>query len=209
MSDPLAPDRPRRLLADLRRLVEDRAPAEREIPSRYEREKHAEERQYQEARDANVRGHARERESADAEHKSARRAVVVKFETKRVALDREYQEVRAGILARFKTADSHAKRTLKESRWEATTIFEATKDGPPQRLKAVEDQVAAGRQELQAIRQRPVRLLWLRWQWPDYSEPEGQPLPADADPLPRFAELVEAAKEHSRALFNLRIPSPV
>ena len=102
-----------------------------------------------------------------------------------------------------------SKKQLQESRWEATTVFEATKDGPDLRLNEVRQQLDAEWRQLQAIGQEAVGTLQRRRQWRDYPEPQaagpregarGEGRGTRDDPKLRFTELAAQAKRQLRGL---------
>jgi hypothetical protein len=206
MSNPLSPDGPKKLLASLRCLVADRAPAEREIPARYRNEKKASEQKYQGDTEEAKSRYEHNKSSSEEQYVSARRALVAQFEAKRRSLESEYRRLRTEAATQFSSAEKEAKRVFEESRWEANTIFEATKKGPPEKLEYVEKQVAAGRGQIQSVFQSTTKVLRRRWQWRHYPEPEPAAPPSQGDPLPRFVELIQAAHRQSQAVCRLTIP---
>jgi len=200
MTGPLSADGPRRLLLELRRLVAERTPADVEIPSGFAARNEAIRKEYQEAWERIAEGHEKEKAAAEQEYDAARRRIVAEYDSEHATTKQEYQEVRDKTLRRFEAAKRAEKDKLEEARWEATTVFEATKDAPGRQLKAVEAQVAARWEELQAIGQDAEHVLRRRRQWRDYPEPEPVDLPPESDPTERFAELASRAADGWRSL---------
>ncbi len=220
MTEPLSPDRPWKLLIDLRRLVAERPPAEAEIVSNFTSRNKAIEKEYQQVQSDLSGRYEQETESVEADYVSRRRAIITQFESEHSAAQQEYDKVRSEALTRFRKAQDAAKQQLQEARWEAPTIFEATKDGPDLRLGEVRKQLGAEWQQLQAIGREAARILQKRRQWRDYPEPQtagaekgtrfnlreagplGQIKPGPFfGPKRRFAELVTRARHQLRGLF--------
>ena len=116
------------------------------------------------------------------------------------ATQKEYDELRNEAIARYKTAQTEEKKKRKDAHWEATTVFEATKDGPQLELKETEAQLSAVRAELEALQQDAVRLLTRRRQWREHALPQPnvtqiQPGPSGSTepPLSRTADLLARA----------------
>ena len=209
MSEPLSPDRPWKLLTDLRRLVAERPPAEAGIASSFTTSNKEIEKEYQQVQSDLAQRYEQEVKAVEADHAAERRAIAGRFESDHGATQHEYDEVRSGALKRFQTAETKAKQQFQEARWEATTVFEATKDGPDMRLAEVSKQLDGQWQHLQAVGQGAVRLLQKRRQWREYPAPQAAGPWAEDDPMRRLPDYAprqrfsELATQANRQLGDL------
>jgi S-DNA-T family DNA segregation ATPase FtsK/SpoIIIE len=202
MTDDLSTDGLGRLLTALCRTVAERIPAEEAVPAAFRERNAAAEKQFNAAQGAIAGRYETDRAAAVAETTAARQAILARFETDYSTAEQEYEEIRRAILSRSEEAQGAIERTHREARWEATTVYEATKDGPALHLKEITQQLEARRQEFGTIHQEAAQLLQRRWQWRDYPEPQVHDLPKDVDPTPRFVELIGLARTQLRALAN-------
>ncbi len=200
MTDSLSVGRQSALLDRLRQLVEQRAPAEEEVPAAYrERNREAEQR-YQAQQQEITQRHESQKTALDEEHTASRRAAVSRFESDHAATQRQYDQVRREALSRAEAAEGAARQRLREAQWEAQTVFEATKNGPLLKLREVTAQIEARWQELQSIHRSAIELLRHRWLWREYPEPQPTELGAEEDATRRFVEAVTDARKQLHAL---------
>jgi len=199
-------ERPGQLWRELRDLVAERAPAEAALAAARRKELAETEARHQDALASLSARQSAERAALDAQYAAARKAVVDRCGSQHAALADEYQRAREGADKRSKKDEAEQKQRLKESRWEATTIFEATKDGPGQKLRQFEEYLAARQEELTALREQADALLVRRWQRPAPFTPAPPKPLAGVEPAAEFQRLAEQAARQWEALVAQRIP---
>ncbi len=165
-------NRSRQLCEQLRRLVSERAPAEEEIPSRRDAESEKVRGEYQAAKQDALDSYQEEKARAEADYSRSREKIVSKFSAERAALKGRFDRVLEESAFRCKEKQRIAKQKLQEAKWEANTVFEATKDGPKQRLAALEKQILAFRGRLDSFLEAAQQTLVRRRQRPAVSPAE-------------------------------------
>jgi len=206
MTESLSPSLPQESLDEIARLVAERVPAETAIPAEHAAAKEATQEKFQEAREQTDRQYEEDKAANEAEYESARRDTLKRFRTDDRTTQQEYERLRSEVVANADAAETEQKQQLQEAQWEATTIFEATKDGPVIQLKEVEKRLTAGQRELESIRHGAAGLLRRRKQWREYPEqPPGDP-PQGVEPARRFAQLLTQARNQGRALAVQTVP---
>ncbi len=189
----------RDLLAELCRLVADRAPAEVEIPSSFARRNEATETQFQDARKRTTERYRREKAATEEEYAAVRRGIVSQFEADHGDLQKEYDDVRAKIRTRSEADENAAKQELQETSWEATAISEATSGGSGLELDDIKKHLETRWEELQAIHREAVEKLKKRGHWREYRDPRPSVTPPEHDPMHRFAQAISLARSQLQA----------
>lgn len=147
----LLPQRARELYEQLRRLVSERAPAEEEIPSRHDAESEKLRAAYQGDKQDSLESYQEEKARAEADYTKAREKIVSRFASEHAALKSHYDRALEEAAFRCNESERVAKQKLQEAKWEANTVYEATKDGPKQRLAALEKQISGFRARLDSF----------------------------------------------------------
>lgn len=199
VSNPLSPNRPRDLVLTLRELVAERIPADIELPRAAKTRSEAVKRRYDEAQRQLSEQFEAEKRSAESQYGAAKRAIEADFEASYRSVEQEYENLRQTIAARFETDDAVQKKTFDETRWETTTIFEATRGGLSAQLREFQDQLDTQWAGLGEVEQEAIRVLKKRRQWRDYPEPQPCALPP-GDPYAQFTELSAHVKNQLRLL---------
>ncbi|NQU25394.1 MAG: AAA family ATPase [Candidatus Nealsonbacteria bacterium] len=203
MTKPLSPNLPQESLDEMARLVAERVPAEMAIPAEYAAAKEATEEKFAEARRQTDRQYEEDKAANEAQYESARRDVLKRFRTDDRTTQQEYERLRSEVVSKSDAAETDRKQQLQEAQWEASTIFEATKDGPAIELGEIEKRLIAGQQEFESIGQGAVAMLRRRKQWREYpAQPPGD-APQDVEPARRFAQLLVQSRSQGRALAAL------
>jgi len=206
MTEPFSPDGPRQLLADLCRLVRERATVEVEISSGLVARKEAADRQYQESAKSLAERHHEEKAATEAEYASARGTILAKFEAEQRTVQKEYEAVRAQALARFEADEEAAQQHLLDARWEVMAMTEAARGGSSLQAKDLVAGLQARWQELQTIQQQAVELLQRRGQWRDFPEPQTDGLLLENHLAHRFSHALETARRQYQSLARQILP---
>ena len=194
MTEPLATDRLRELLVALRRLVADRARDEVRIPAEFRARNAATEKPYRLAREEAAEAYEEEKAAIGEKFASTQREITSQFESDYAAAEKEYDGVRDRIRAKFDRAEEVRKKELQDAHWEATTVFDASKDKPGEELAQINDLLETGKAQLVAVERGAVDLLERRWQWRDYPPPIPTKPSAEPNPLKRFLASVQTAE---------------
>ena len=207
MSELLSIDLPWQLLARLRSLVAERTPADSEIPAEFAARREGIKKQYEADWQQLLGGYDVRKQSVERTYSSARAAIVAEFASKQRATQKEYDALRYEVNAQAKTDQRDAKKQRDDAHWEATTVFEATKDGPGRELKACQEHLAAVAAELESLDEDAVGLLRRRRQWREFEEPRAGAVQESREPLERLGGLVSEAQEQWRELHEQTLPS--
>ena len=206
-------DRPGQLWNELQQLVATRAKAESAVAARYAEEKAQIEREFQEAKASADQAHETTREDLDSKYIASRKAVVQRYTSEHDSLKQEHQRVSAEAKTLYKKVSTDQKQKLKDARWEAHTVFEATKDEPRQRLAVVKKQVAKQLANVEGVKQQADQLIEQRWQKPDsfgVADLEPSDWVTDSEeagePKERFVALLQDVEEQWAELVDQRIP---
>jgi energy-coupling factor transporter ATP-binding protein EcfA2 len=206
MSNLLSIDGPWRLLAQLRRLVAERTPADAEIPAEFAANETAVKEKYQADWEKVLAGYEERKRAVEADYATTRGTIVAEFGANYRATHKEYDDLRRETIAQGKAASEAQKKKRQDAHWEATTIFEATKDGPDIELRGIEEQLSGAAAEIEAIGQDAVGVLKRRWQWREHDDPEVLDTPASEEPFHRLFELLALARDQWRELHYQRVP---
>ncbi len=197
---------PDELLSGLIRLVAERIPDETQIPSAHSARRAAIDKQSQQARKQLDDNYHERRSAMETEFNEAVRRIQQQFESQRSATQNKYESVRNEMVQRFSDADEAAERARQESRWEAMTVFEATKDGPANEVQALEDELDARWQQMQEVQEQAAQRLRKRRQWRTYTDPEPANLALPEDPIQAFDALVQHSQYQLQLLLNQGTP---
>ena len=204
MDDNFAAARPGQLWSELRQLVAARAEKEAAIASQYADQIKQTASQFDEAERKTTENYESTRANLETGYVAARKEVVRRLGARHDALQAEHERVRAEAKARHKATNAEEGQKLKDARWEAHTIFEATKGGPRQRLDEFEDQLRAHREGLAGLRRQAEDLLRRRWQQTPELDTEPSPCPDDIDPTDRLNALLQQAQQQWTDLVGQR-----
>ncbi len=205
MSDPLTPTQAEELLSELVRLVSDRAPAEVEIPTAFQRQKETLDREYRASVEAAAQAYEESKDRAEAEYAAERGRIEDEFQKEYGTAAAAYDEAKRGAIAACDAALKAGQRQLDEAQWEATTVFDAKKDEPGLRLKEIVEELDEGEQSLGELRSRAETLLRHRRQWRGPTPPPAGSRP-EGDALGRFRELAEEAESRLAELAEQKLP---
>ncbi|HLA84148.1 MAG TPA: FtsK/SpoIIIE domain-containing protein [Thermoguttaceae bacterium] len=205
MSENFSADRPEQLWKELQQLVADRAARESQIADDYAAEKERTESEYHAARTKAVEERERRHATLERDYINRRREIIDRCDAAHAALEGELNRIGTTAKNDYKAVKAQETQVLKESRWEANTVFEATKDAPKKRLKIFASQIAAGRQGLNDLSARADELVARRHQRVNPDESEPSDWPEDADPTERFNSLVKEVQSRWSDLVAQRV----
>ena len=207
MSHPLlSPEHPAELLAELRALVAERTRLEVELPQHYAATAAELKKHHATAVAAAERRYREEKAATEQEFASVRRAVEAQHKGEYLAVHNEYRAVCAEIVARFEEAERSQKETLRESQWEASTVFEATKNGYVSQEKEIQQRLDETWSQVEAIHTAAVRLVERRGHRRDFPEPRPSRCVPQPDSLRRLNELAAQAQRQWLALERQPLP---
>lgn len=201
------PSEPERLWSKIQQLVAERAEAESTIAIQYAEEKKRTEEQFHEATARAEQTHQTARAELEAKYVASRKEVIQRCDTEHDRLKREHERICSDARTNYKKSLDTQNKKLKESQWEAHTVFEATKDGPKLRLAEIKGQLGKQREKLDELKQQADLLLVRRWQEPTVPKelhPAGWP--DEADPTEQFNRLLKQVQQQWTDLLQQRIP---
>ena len=94
-----------------------------------------------------------ERQAVEREAQNIRNTIVERFTTEHSAVEAEYNAAKQKLASRTTKREIAAKKEWKEARWTTTTVYEAHKKKPKERLKETAKQIHIRMAQLQAVRQ--------------------------------------------------------
>ena len=200
MTEPFSMDAPGRLLEQLRLLTADRARKEVRVPADYRSRNRATEDPYEEDRKRIADEYQAKKTSTEAEFAATKQSITDRFKIDHGKAKREYEDAQNVVSQRFEETEGACKKEYQEAHWEASTVFDASKDKPAQRLQEIVDQLQEGSNELEEIREEAVEILRRRFPWLEFSQPEVPPPVASGDSLGRFTEAIETAQDQLDSL---------
>jgi DNA segregation ATPase FtsK/SpoIIIE, S-DNA-T family len=207
MTEPFSMDAPGELLERLRSLTADRARDEVRVPAEYRSRNRATEDPYQENRKRIADEYQARKASTEAEFTSTKQGITTQFKIDHGNGKKGYEDAQSAVTNRSEEADRACKKEYQEAHWEATTIFDASKDKPAQRLQELTNQLQAGSDELEEIRQEAVQILQRRLQWREFPQPLMPPPIANGNPFERFTAAVEIARDQLDSLQGQTVAS--
>jgi energy-coupling factor transporter ATP-binding protein EcfA2 len=202
----LSPQRPADLLSELRRLIDDRVQAEQDVPERLRSTTARLESDHRVAIETAEKSYQADKAATEQEYASVSRAIEAQYACEHAAVHKEYRNVCAEIVARFEDAERSQKDSLRESQWEATTVFEAAKNGCVLQEKEVQQRLADTWREVDAIHEAATRLARQRGHWVEPTATQTSPAVANHDSLRRLGELLAQAKSQWLALQTQPLP---
>jgi hypothetical protein len=181
------------LLTQLVQLVARRAKTEEEIRSRLVQQTKASELERDAAQTAATQRYEQDKARLTAEYAAARQGVLDRFAESDAAVRREYEKLKRDIPNLVAEAKAEAKAKRKEVRWEATTVYDATKNQPPGQLAQVKKQLASLEEQLHDIEAEAVACMNQRRLPVGAYDPPAATPPPGADPLTLCRELTGQA----------------
>src|SRR6185295_16041967 len=135
VGEPLTIELARSLLADLRRVLAERAESERRIAAELAGNTEKAEQEFSDARRAVTERWESESRAANVAYSAIERESLAAFDSQFGPTQREFSEYQERATHEHQQKTRRAKRKLKEARWEAETVFEASKDEPGKQLE--------------------------------------------------------------------------
>jgi energy-coupling factor transporter ATP-binding protein EcfA2 len=201
-----SPDGPKLLLADVCRLVRDRATAEVELRSSLITGKDAADKNNQDALSTSSARYQSRKKTAEDEYASVKKDLSGKYDSESAQVQKDYEAARAQAISRFETDQAAAEQKLSESRWEVMAMSEAARCGSNLQV----DEIIAGLEsrwnELLSIHQQAVDLLRQRGQWDEFPDPQIDGPMLENHPAQRFNRALELARTQYRDLSHQIIP---
>ncbi len=159
MIEPFSPDGPRQLLADLCRLVRERAASEVEISAGLVTGKETADQRHQESLESLSVRHQAEKEAVEKEYASARSIILARFESESRQMQKQYDSVRTEANTQFESDQTTAQQQLSTRRWEAMAMSEAAQSGSDLQVNDILAGLESRWEELQKIHRQAVELL--------------------------------------------------
>jgi hypothetical protein len=196
-------------LRDLVQLSAERAKAESATRSSYTSRTESIEQEFQETQQAIARRFGEESTEEAQEYGATHKAITDRFQSEHPAAEKDYQTTRRAIQVRHDKERAAAKKQRDEVRWEATTVFEAAKDGAKKRYETLTRELAGEMEHFRPIAEGAERLLEeYRSLAPsgDLGVEERAVDPEAVDPLERLREAIRAADDLSSQLGKRFLP---
>ena len=207
MSEPLWRDGPWHLLSDLRQLVADRVPVERQIQVNSTERRRTTEKGYRQACEQMESRFEQETATAVAEGSAVESKIGAQYEADLAAVQRNDEASQREIRARAHAEEIVARDKLQEGRWHAGTMFEAAKGSLTTRMNEIQLQLEEQWKEFDAIQQEAQRILRRRWLFGPYPEPPAPKWRTFEDPLQFFTDCLAPARQRLASLSQQSLPS--
>ncbi|MEX0676243.1 MAG: FtsK/SpoIIIE domain-containing protein [Pirellulales bacterium] len=193
-------------LAELTRLAAERAATEEAIDSQHRAAKNAAERSLHDERQHLARDLEQAKADAAEDFDEQCRHATARFEYDTAQVEQAFVELQRRVTAACKKHRKSARRDLKEARWEAETMFEATQDLAPRQLKEFRLALQARLAGL-AIERDAARNLLTDWhaRWAIAPADSRPPTISGTDFLERLGERIDFVVEQRMALNRLRM----
>ncbi len=194
------------LLADLGRLVADRAPTEAKIQSEFAARNQHTERGYQRAVKKVQRRYEKRSAAIETQFAATQEAAQAKYQAAMAVAEREHQEAVQAATEQFQYDEEAALDDLQEARWQAGTLCEASTGSVETNFKDAQTQFENQGQIFQGFAEEAERILRRRWLWhnrPQVTNFVGR----SGERLRPLADLTAAAREQIRELAMQRIPA--
>lgn len=206
MSEPLAPDRPQRLLTDLCRLVNERAAVEKRVGVEVAARNKTAEAEYQQGQRTLDKRYQAKKKAADEEFVSRRNAAIAKLDANRAALEKEHKALRTSTIAKFAAEQKEAQQAKKNAHADAMEAAETSRGGVNLPLEEVLAGLDVRWREMEKIFQQAVEILSYRGYWDEFREPPDVPLILEKHPGRRFCHALEQAQQQFQALSKQFLP---
>lgn len=204
MSDPLPYFQQDEALSEFVQLAAERAKLEVRIQKEFDSKSGAVEKKFKELSNRIETTFGKKRNQLEKEFRKNSEAILSQYEKKSSEAETNFGNARQRILEEYETEEEKAQAKRKETRWEATTVYDATKYGPKERLENLKKRITQHIEQLQEIESQARDLLV------SYSQPDvlGEPIlieipdveeeQAEEEPEEADEELKEADKKDQK-----------
>lgn len=192
-------------LGELARLNRRRAPAQRRIPAVAALKTDSAAKRYAQLRAALEQKYQADKAALQQHYQTDRHTAETTFQTEYAQLQREYQTKRRQLTEQAQQQTDQLQQRLQEAKWEAQTVYDATKNRPLLELQATQARIEGLWQEVCSAQERAVVRLRSRWLWsrkwtklhpePAPKTPWAESASAPADPAGQLAALATQAKQ--------------
>lgn len=205
--DPIA--REAEFLAALARVIRDRLGVESRIAAQFQAAAKSAARGFQESRRAVVDRLENEQLDAAADYADQRRHALSRYQHDTQSIENELAALQQEAAKTFASGEKRALRKLDEVRWEAETLYEASKDLAPKQLEQFERNLDACLSSVRADHEVACELL-NQWRYSTEAEKEGPDAPPLDVPASELTTRLQdrasfVATERAR-LAELRVP---
>ncbi len=211
-------------LAELCRVVRQRAPAEAEIVVDFEDAKDATQKTRAKAIESITEQYESDSSAAEVEYAAGRRRVIQQFDAESRKTEKAYQASRLEIVAGAKGEEDAMRESSREKHWEAYTVAEAVKNAATIELREANARVASQAEQAAAV-YRYTKLVLRRYRQrheippatlpseqgdarledrPDANEPKSAP--TDVAPDRQLGELLQESQRQYQRLAALSLP---
>lgn len=208
MTEPRLIESERKALRGLMQLAARRASAEAALAGELAERQVQTDREAKESAERITKRLTAERQAVEREAQNVRHTIGERFSTENSTVESEYNAAKLKLAARTTKREIAAKKEWKEARWTTTTVYEAQKKKPKERLKEAAKQIHMRMAQLQAVRQQAVAVLneyrqqkvLTRSQWSDTALAESE------EPFGELQKSIAAAEAHLFDLRRLKVP---
>jgi hypothetical protein len=193
--------RQREVLAELVRLVADRARGEPREEGGFKSGNEAAQDRFENACQSLSTQFAAKKEALEREQQSGLEGITTRYETQRAATEKEFAEVRERILDHYEEAKQTAKAESQEACWTISAIFDGIKTGLERQLNESQGAIAEATQKIAAIRGEAKELLQ---KCRLYRESATDKVRGSGSSDDRFAELKRCVADADAQLATLR-----
>jgi S-DNA-T family DNA segregation ATPase FtsK/SpoIIIE len=208
MTEPRLIECERKALRGLMQLAARRASAEATLAGDLAERQVQTDREFKETAERITKRLTAERLAVEREAQNVRQTIAARFTAEHSTAEGEYNAAKLKLAARTTKREIAAKKEWKEARWTTTTVYEAQKKKPKERLKEAAKQIHIRMAQLQAVRQQAMAVLTeyrqqkvlVRAQW------SATPYEESDEPFSELQKSIAASEAHLFDLRRLKVP---
>jgi hypothetical protein len=182
-------------LSTLEQLAAERARAEAEVEKTFRARREEEERAFEAARNRVTTLARTDTQETKGRYHAAREKARQTAETETKAVEAEYEEVKKAVAVRARKAQSSAKKTREEARWQSLAVYEAGKDASIKQFKKHETDIQASAERLELIREHAAAALARTRRFAPPAPPTSEAAEAPENPLEALDAVLKSAEE--------------
>lgn len=209
MTEPPLDPRERRFLRDVLKLTDERSRTEALFTAKFTELKAKGEAQSAEWREKIDRRYRQEKNAAESQIEEARRALADRLGTQRAEAQTAGETAKKRAIAVAKKQIENAEKKLRETRWEANTIFDAAQHDAVTSLKILNGRLSEQSHALESLAETAEEFLDRSHLRRLKSLPPAaldEPATTPADPLEALRESNARAEEKLERLARMRLP---
>jgi hypothetical protein len=208
MPEPLLISRQRTALADLYRVVAERAKTEPHIELDFQARNAAAKEAFEQGTSQVIHRFETEKDASKKEFDETHARVSQRYEAEAAAQEKFLADSKHRITAEFESARNAAKGEFQEACWTVATVYEANKNKAEEQLRQAQARIADGLQQMRTTQTAARKLLQ---EWRQYREhgklpPTERPDRIYKDAFKQMEHSLGQAHEHLAKLQDLRLP---